>query len=59
MNKSYLIILVPAVIVSLAWLTVGWGTRVSLPVGVAMLVILLGTVFAVLRRKAQNPHANR
>jgi hypothetical protein len=59
MNKAYLIILVPAVIVSLAWLTVGWGTRVSLPVGVVMLVVIFGTIFAVLRRKAGKPQAGR
>ena len=58
MNKAFLIILVPAVIVSLAWLTVGWGTRVSVPVGIAVLVAGLACAAVLLRRRRGHPEIN-
>ncbi len=58
MNKAFLIILVPAIAVSVAWLTVGWGTRVSAPVGIAMVIVLLVCIFMILRRQGQKPEAD-
>lgn len=39
MNRAFLILAIPAVVVSLAWITVGWGLRASVPAGIAVLVV--------------------
>jgi FtsH-binding integral membrane protein len=59
MNKAFLIILVPAILVALWWLTIGWGTRVSLPVGVVMMAVLFGCVFLILRRQGRKTETGR
>jgi hypothetical protein len=59
MNKAFLIILVPAVVVSLAWLTAGWGLRVSVPAGIAVVLITLVSAIVFLRRRRRNPEASR
>ncbi len=59
MNKAFVIILVPAVVVSLAWLTAGWGLRVSVPVGVVVLLITFVSTIVFLRRRKRNPEASR
>ena len=58
MNKAFLIILIPAVVVSLAWLTVGWGMRVSVPVGIAILLAGLVSAAILLRRRRRSPEAS-
>jgi membrane protein YdbS with pleckstrin-like domain len=59
MNKAFLIILIPAVIVSLAWITAGWGFRVSVPVGIVVLLIALVSTIVLLRRRRRNPETSR
>lgn len=59
MNKAFLIILVPAMIVALAWITVGWGLRASVPVGFAFLIAGLAVAAILLRRRRRNPEASR
>jgi membrane protein YdbS with pleckstrin-like domain len=59
MNKAFLIILIPAVVVSLAWLTAGWGLRVSVPVGVVVLLIAFVSTIVFLKRRKRNPEASR
>lgn len=59
MNKAFLIILIPAVVVSLAWLTAGWGLRVSVPVGVVVLLIASVSTIVFLRRRKRNPESSR
>lgn len=59
MNKAFLIILVPAVIVALAWITVGWGLRASVPVGIAILVAGLTAAASLLRRRRRDSRASR
>lgn len=59
MNRAFLIILIPAVIVSLAWITAGWGLRVSVPVGIAVLLIALVSTIVFLKRRRRNPEASR
>ena len=59
MNKAFLIILIPAVIVSLAWITAGWGWRISVPVGIAVLLAALASTIVFLRRRRRNPEAGR
>jgi hypothetical protein len=39
MNRAFLILAVPAVVISLAWITVGWGLRASVPAGITVLVV--------------------
>lgn len=59
MNKAFLIILIPAVVVSLAWLTAGWGLRVSVPVGIVVLLIAFVSIIVFLRRRRRNPEVSR
>ena len=59
MNKAFLIILIPAVLVSLAWITAGWGLRVSVPVGIAVLLAALASTIVFLRRRRRSSETSR
>ncbi len=59
MNKAFLIILIPAVAVSLAWTTAGWGLRVSVPLGIGVLIIAFVSTIVFVRRRRRNPEASR
>lgn len=50
MNRAFLIVLVPAILVVLAYLLLGWGYAVSAPVAMAALV-LAGALVVWRRRK--------
>ena len=49
MNRAFLIILAPALLVAALFLGLGWGLRVSLPGGLAVLGI--GAVAYLLRQR--------
>ncbi len=55
MNRAFLIILAPALLVFLLALGLGWGLRVSWPVGVLLLVI--ACVALLIRRRKGHPAA--
>ncbi len=57
MNRAFLIIGIPAFVVSFCWLAFGWGLRVAIPVILGELAIVTGAVIYLRRRKT--PTAGR
>jgi len=57
MNRAFLIILAPALLVALVYLAAGWGWRVSLPVGIGALA--LGGVLLFFARRARHASGAR
>ena len=57
MNRAILIVAVPAFLVSIFWLTLGWGWHTAVIGGCVELAIGVGIVIYVTRRTsaAQNP----
>ena len=51
MNRAFLVIAIPALAVALFWITFGWGWRVSLPAGIAI-IILATAGFLIWRRRS-------
>lgn len=49
MNRAFLMIVAPALLVALVYLGFGWGLRVAWPVGVVLLAV--GGVALLWRRK--------
>ncbi|MGB8541361.1 MAG: hypothetical protein WCD49_06955 [Candidatus Acidiferrales bacterium] len=56
MNRALLLIAIPAFLVSIFWLTIGWGWRTALVVGCMELVIAAGAVNYFSRRKKPPPN---
>lgn len=56
MNRAFLIIAIPAFVVTFCWLTIGYGLRVAVPVVAAELAVAAGAVIYLRRR---NPAAGR
>ncbi|MGH9775248.1 MAG: hypothetical protein ACRD50_09910 [Candidatus Acidiferrales bacterium] len=54
MNRAYLIIGIPAFVVSFFWMLLGWGLRVALPITLGELALALAAIFYV-RRREQSP----
>ena len=44
MNRAFLLIFAPALLVALAYLGIGWNLRVSLSLGVALLAVAGGAL---------------
>ncbi|MFY9801493.1 MAG: hypothetical protein WA211_08255 [Candidatus Acidiferrales bacterium] len=58
MNRAFLIILVPFILVTIFWLTLGWGWRVAMMGGCLEIAIAAAVaVFFSRRRAAANPGA--
>lgn len=53
MNRAFLIIAIPAFIVSFVWLYVGYGLAVAVPVIVGELAAAIGGVIYLRRRASQ------
>lgn len=53
MNRAFLIIAIPAFIVSFVWLYVGYGLAVAVPVIVGELAVAIGAVIYLRRRASQ------
>lgn len=53
MNRAFLIIAIPAFIVSFVWLYVGYGLAVAAPVIVVELAAAIGGVIYLRRRASQ------
>ncbi|MGH9732262.1 MAG: hypothetical protein ACRD4A_11210 [Candidatus Acidiferrales bacterium] len=53
MNRAFLIIAIPAFIVSFVWLYVGYGLTVAVPVIVGELAAAIGGVIYLRRRASQ------
>ncbi|HXN19430.1 MAG TPA: hypothetical protein VN875_13925 [Candidatus Binatus sp.] len=56
MNRALLLIAIPAFLVSIFWLTIGWGWRTALVVGCLELAIVAGAVNYFSRRKKPPPN---
>jgi hypothetical protein len=59
MNRAFLIIAIPAFLVSIVWLTLGWGWRTALIGGCLEIAIGVAVVIYAARRQnaSQNPVA--
>lgn len=55
MNRAFLIIAIPAFIVSFAWLGFGYGLKVAIPVILLELAAAIGGVIYLRRRGSQAP----
>jgi hypothetical protein len=58
MNRGFLIIAIPAFLVSLFWLTLGWGWRTALVGGCLEIAIGVGVAVYAARRPS-GPQAGR
>jgi membrane protein implicated in regulation of membrane protease activity len=56
MNRALLLIAIPAFLVSIFWLTLGWGWRTALVIGCIELAIAAGVVNYFSRRKKPPPN---
>ena len=56
MNRALLVIAIPAFLVSIFWLTIGWGWRTALVVGCVELAVAIGAVTYVTRRNKVPPN---
>lgn len=55
MNRAFLIIGIPAFIVSFCWLAFGWGWRVAAIVSGVELAVAVGAVVYLIRRENARP----
>jgi hypothetical protein len=51
MNRAFYIIVVPAILTSFGWLTFGWGLRLAMEVTAVEVVLVLGIIVFLVRRK--------
>ncbi|HXO04597.1 MAG TPA: hypothetical protein VN884_03080 [Candidatus Sulfotelmatobacter sp.] len=56
MNRALLIIAIPAFLVSIFWLTIGWGWRTALVGGCLELGVAIGAVIYLKRRNSEPPN---
>jgi hypothetical protein len=56
MNRALLLIAIPAFLVSIFWLTLGWGWRTATVVGCLELAIAIGVVNYLSKRKKPPPN---
>ena len=56
MNRALLIIAIPAFLVSIFWLTIGWGWRTALVVGCLELAVATAAVVYLNRRNNEPPN---
>jgi len=51
MNRAFYIIVVPAILTSFGWLTFGWGLKFAAEVTAVEIVVVLGIIIFLFRRK--------
>jgi hypothetical protein len=56
MNRAFLIILVPFIVVTIFWLTLGWGWRTAVIGGCLEIAITIAVVILISRRQAARPN---
>jgi len=62
MNRAFLILIIPAMVTSFLWITVGWGWRLAVEVTAAEIAVAVAIVIYLLRRQSARrggPEANR
>jgi hypothetical protein len=52
-NRAFLIIAIPAFLVSFTWMTFGWGWKISVPVTILELAAAIGGVVYLRKREAR------
>lgn len=52
MNRAFLIILVPFIVVTIFWLTLGWGWRTAVMGGCLEIAITVAVAICISRRQA-------
>jgi len=55
MNRAILLIAIPALLVSIFWLTIGWGWRTALAGACVELAIAIAVINYLTRRKSAPP----
>jgi hypothetical protein len=56
MNRALLVIAIPAFLVSIFWLTIGWGWRTALAGGCLELAVAIGAVVYLKHRNNEPPN---
>jgi len=51
MNRAFYIIVIPAILTSFGWLISGWGLRFAAEVTAVEIVVVLGIIIFLVRRK--------
>lgn len=57
MNRAFLIILVPFILVTIFWLTLGWGWRTAVIGGCLEIAITVAVAIFISRRQAARSHS--
>jgi hypothetical protein len=57
MNRAFLIILVPFIVVTIFWLTLGWGWHAGLMGGCLEIAISVAVAIFISRRQAVRPNS--
>jgi membrane protein implicated in regulation of membrane protease activity len=56
MNRALLVIAIPAFLVSIFWLTIGWGWRTALVAACLELAVAIGAAVYMKRRNNEPPN---
>jgi hypothetical protein len=57
MNRAFLIILIPFILVTIFWLTLGWGWHVAIIGGCLEIAITAAIAILISRRRTARPSA--
>lgn len=57
MNRAFLIILVPFILVTIFWLTLGWGWHVAVMGGCLEVAVTAAVAILISRRRTARPSA--
>jgi hypothetical protein len=57
MNRAFLIILIPFILVTIFWLTLGWGWHVAVIGGCLEIAITAAIAILISRRRTVRPNA--
>ncbi len=57
MNRAFLIILVPFILVTIFWLTLGWGWHTAVIGGCLEVAIAVAVAIFISRRRAARPNS--
>jgi hypothetical protein len=57
MNRAFLIILIPFILVTIFWLTLGWGWHVAVMGGCLEIAVTAAVAILISRRRTARPSA--
>ena len=58
MNRAFLIILIPFILVTIFWLTLGWGWHVAVIGGCLEIAVTAAVAILISRRRTARPSAD-